>query len=99
MGVEKPNMVIRPEWRVLLQDCEAGYVYCDCGEILQTTAQVRDHWQLGHFDYVEDASLVAEMLKALEAWDEWSSKENTDFKEFNTVRDMGRSAIAKARGM
>lgn len=28
-----------------------GYIMCSCGMVLQTLAQGREHWQLGHFDY------------------------------------------------
>jgi len=27
------------------------YVYCQCGQILQTREQLFEHWQRGHFDF------------------------------------------------
>jgi len=46
---DKPRAV-RPDWGKMSKAFAGAYVSCDCGEILQTTGQLYEHWQRGHFD-------------------------------------------------
>lgn len=50
------NMV-RPDWGEFISSIE-GYIMCNCGSILHTRQQTREHWQMGHFDYVEKEDKV-----------------------------------------
>lgn len=43
--------MVRPGWYEFVKKTSGGYLQCTCGRVLQTFEQVRDHWQLGHFDY------------------------------------------------
>jgi len=43
--------IIRPRWDEL-DFRGAGVVGCSCGDSLWTMAEVREHWQMGHFDRV-----------------------------------------------
>ena len=40
----------RPDWDELVRKTLGSYVMCGCGDVLQTTKAVREHWQAGHFD-------------------------------------------------
>ena len=46
--------MIRPKWKDFVEDVAGNYVACSCGQILQNFDQLRDHWQAGHFDYLEE---------------------------------------------
>lgn len=43
--------IVRPRWDEI-RNPGAGVVGCSCGESLWTVSELRDHWQMGHFDYV-----------------------------------------------
>ena len=45
--------MVRPDWDVIAKASQGAYLYCNCGAILQTFGQGREHWQMGHFDYVK----------------------------------------------
>lgn len=49
---EKPK-IVRPPWEEIVAELSGCYVACSCGHILQTFEEVREHWQRGHYDYVE----------------------------------------------
>lgn len=38
----------RPSWEEVSR--WPGYIFCACGQTLQTVQGVHEHWQLGHFD-------------------------------------------------
>jgi len=47
--------IIRPRWEELasrISSSGAGVVGCSCGGSLWSMSELRDHWQMGHFDYV-----------------------------------------------
>ena len=50
------NMV-RPDWFEFIAKINANLM-CTCGEILQSQRQVREHWQMGHYDYQERTTEV-----------------------------------------
>ena len=55
--------MIRPDWNTF----DAGIkspVSCNCGQILHTREAVREHWQRGHFDYVEPQQAATPKEKA-----------------------------------
>ena len=43
-------MMYRPEWEDVAYP--KGILTCSCGASLFTQAEVREHWQAGHFDKV-----------------------------------------------
>ena len=45
--------MIRPSWENIAKMFYGSYVGCSCGQTLQTQEQLRNHWQLGHFDFIE----------------------------------------------
>ena len=45
---------VRPDFDELCKQLSGAYVACSCGHILETFEQVREHWQLGHFDMVQE---------------------------------------------
>ena len=49
-----PIEMVRPDWNVLIGHVHLhrAYVMCNCGHVLQTQEETREHWQRGHFDYV-----------------------------------------------
>ena len=57
----------RPDYATFAASVRGAYVKCTCEAILQTTEAIRDHWQQGHFDYVDPDPLRADLEK-LVAW-------------------------------
>lgn len=53
------NMV-RPPWHTIQEMLtqHPSVVICSCGQDLSTERAVREHWQLGHFDYVEGEKIT-----------------------------------------
>lgn len=35
-----------------------GFILCSCGQCLSTVQQTREHWQFGHFDYLDTEKSV-----------------------------------------
>ena len=46
----KGYFIIRPQWEVVRAG--AGLTICSCGGTLWGPTDTREHWQLGHFDFV-----------------------------------------------
>jgi hypothetical protein len=57
----------RPNYHKLISDFVGSYVACSCGLTLITQEEIRDHWQLGHFDYTvdEDEEYLEEINKEI----------------------------------
>jgi len=47
-------VMVRPSWEEM-QRLSGAYVLCACRATLQTHEAVREHWQRGHFDYVQQS--------------------------------------------
>lgn len=58
----KPVQMVRPAWDVVagVALSRSAIVACRCGKSLHSMEAVREHWQAGHFDYVDTAPVVSQ---------------------------------------
>ncbi|MHA2265053.1 MAG: hypothetical protein ACXAEN_21890 [Candidatus Thorarchaeota archaeon] len=50
-------VMIRPDWHEFASEVTnsgAHIVNCNCGSTLWTKQELREHWQMGHFDTVKN---------------------------------------------
>ncbi len=45
--------IIRPEWDEFRVSVSGAQIMCNCGFILYTQIAMYQHWQEGHFDFVQ----------------------------------------------
>ena len=58
--------MIRPDWDNFYKNINS-FVLCSCGMILQHRQITREHWQMGHFDYIKEENRM-QKPQAGELW-------------------------------
>lgn len=58
-GLEAMSVqMVRPPWHEFIEKVRGSVVMCTCARDLHGTGHVREHWQLGHFDYVVGPNVI-----------------------------------------